>query len=64
MSRVCPITGKGPLSGNNRSHSVRATRRVWNANLQKYRININGKMVQVRMSARAYRSLTKSTKDE
>ena len=42
MSRVCPITGKGPLSGNNRSHSVRATRRVWNANLQKYRINING----------------------
>ncbi len=64
MSRVCPITGKGPLSGNNRSHSVRATRRVWNANLQKYRININGKMVQVRMSARAYRSLTKSTKGE
>lgn len=64
MSRVCPITGKGPLSGNNRSHSVRATRRVWNANLQKYRININGKMVQVRMSARAYRSLTKSTKAE
>ncbi len=64
MSRVCPITGKGPLTGNNRSHSVRATRRVWNANLQKYRISINGKMVQVRMSARAYRSLTKSTKGE
>lgn len=62
MSRRCPITGKGPLTGNNRSHSVRATRRVWNTNLQKYRIEINGKMVQVRMSARAYRSLTKSTK--
>jgi len=61
MSRKCPITGKGPLSGNNRSHSVRATRRVWNVNLQKYKININGKMVEVKMSARAYRSLNKST---
>jgi large subunit ribosomal protein L28 len=62
MSRVCPVSGKGPVSGNNRSHSVVATRRVWNVNLQKYEVNINGKMVQVRMSARAYRALNKSTK--
>jgi large subunit ribosomal protein L28 len=62
MSRVCPVSGKGPVSGNNRSHSVRATRRVWNVNLQKYKIEINGKMVEVRMSARAYRSLNKSVK--
>jgi large subunit ribosomal protein L28 len=48
------------LSGNNRSHSVRATRRVWNVNLQKYKLNINGKMVEVRMSARAYRALNKN----
>ena len=61
MSRVCPITGKGPMSGNNRSHSLRATRRRWNVNLQKYHIEINGKMVEVRMSARAYRTLMKST---
>lgn len=60
MSRVCPVSGKGPLSGNNRSHSVRATRRVWNVNLQKYKLNINGKMVEVRMSARAYRALNKN----
>ncbi|MCR5514600.1 MAG: 50S ribosomal protein L28, partial [Bacilli bacterium] len=33
MSRKCPITGKGPMSGNNRSHSVRATRRRWNVNI-------------------------------
>jgi large subunit ribosomal protein L28 len=50
------------MSGNSRSHSVRATRRVWNVNLQKYKVNINGKMVEVRMSARAYRSLNKSVK--
>lgn len=60
MSRVCPITGKGPISGNKRSHSLRATRRVWNVNLQKYRLNIDGKKVEVRMSARAYRMLNKS----
>src|SRR5574344_2697420 len=62
MSRVCPITGKGPMSGNNRSHSVRATRRIWNVNLQKFKLNINGKMVEVRMSARAFRTLNKSSK--
>jgi len=62
MSRVCQLTGKGPISGNNRSHSCIATRRVWNANLQKYKININGKMVTVRLSARAHRALMKNAK--
>ena len=62
MSRKCPITGKGPMSGNNRSHSVRATRRRWNVNIKTYKVNINGKMVEVKMSARAYRTLNKSIK--
>ncbi|MDO5330312.1 MAG: 50S ribosomal protein L28 [Bacillota bacterium] len=61
MSKKCPITGKGPLSGNNRSHSLRATRRRWNVNLQKYKVEVDGKMVTVKMSARAYRTLNKST---
>jgi len=61
MSRVCPITGKGPMTGNARSHSLIATRRRWNVNLQKYKIEIDGKPYTVRMSARAYRSLNKST---
>ena len=55
MSRFCPITGKGPLSGNTRSHSLRHTRRRWNVNLQKYKLEIDGQVVTVRMSARAYR---------
>jgi large subunit ribosomal protein L28 len=62
MSRYCPVTGKGPMSGNARSHSLRATRRRWNVNLQKYKINIDGKMVEVRMSARAFRTLNKTVK--
>jgi large subunit ribosomal protein L28 len=62
MSRFCPITGKGPLSGNTRSHSLRHTRRRWNVNLQKYKLEIDGQVVTVRMSARAYRTLQKSAK--
>lgn len=56
MARKCPISGKGPVSGNNRSHSLRATRRRWNVNLQTY--TINGQ--RVKMSTKAYRSLNKS----
>lgn len=59
MSRVCAITGKGPLSGNNRSHSLRATRRVQNPNLHTYKIEVDGKLVSVKMSARGYRILKK-----
>lgn len=32
------ITGKTPLFGNKRSHSLRATRRKWEPNLQNKRI--------------------------
>ena len=59
MSRVCPVTGKGPVSGNNRSHSLRATRRKWNTNLQLRTIVVDGRQIRVRMSTRAYRSLIK-----
>lgn len=60
MSRVCPVLGKGPISGNNRSHSLRATRRRWNTNLQKFQVEVDGKVMTVRMSARAYRTLNKT----
>ncbi|MBE4703792.1 50S ribosomal protein L28 [Spiroplasma platyhelix] len=55
MARKCAISGIGPLSGNNRSHAMNATKRKWNPNLQKVRIN--GKVVFV--SARTLRSLRK-----
>ena len=63
MSRVGPVTGKGPLSGNNRSHSLRATRRRWNCNLQTRTVVVDGKEMRVRMSTRAYRSLNKQYKE-
>ena len=63
MSRVSPVLGKGPLSGNNRSHSLRATRRRWNTNLQVRTVVVDGKEMRIRMSTRAYRSLNKQYKD-
>ena len=63
MSRVCPVLGKGPVSGNNRSHSLRATRSRWNTNLQVRTVVVDGKEMRIRMSTRAYRSLNKQYKD-
>ena len=62
MARVCPITGKGPISGNNRSHSLLATRRKWNVNLQPVKVNINGRVVTMKLSARAIKTLNKQSK--
>ena len=59
MARVCVITGKKPMSGNARSHSLRATRRKWGVNLQKVKLEINGRVQTVRISARALRTLKK-----
>lgn len=63
MSRVCEISGKGPFSGNNRSHSLRATRRKWNVNLQNATIMVDGKPTKVKVSARALRSLKAQAKN-
>ncbi|MEA4874134.1 50S ribosomal protein L28 [Anaerorhabdus sp.] len=57
MSKVCAVTGKKALSGNRRSHSLRATRRKWNVNLQKVKVMIDGKPQRIRISARALKTL-------
>ena len=62
MSRVCEISGKRALSGNNRSHSLRATRRKWNVNLQNVTIMVDGKPEKVRISARALKTLKAQAK--
>jgi len=60
MARTCIITGKGPMVGNNRSHSMIATRRRWGVNLQKVRLEINGVKKTVMVSARALKTLKKA----
>ena len=60
MARVCELSGRGPLSGNKRSHSLRPTRRKWNVNLHKVKVEVDGKVQRVYLSARALRTLKKT----
>ena len=57
MSRRCPITGKVPMSGFNVSHSMRHTRRKWNANIQTVRVvDENGTVRRANVCTRCIRS--------
>ena len=42
MAKVCHVCSKGPAFGNTRSHSMVATRRRFDPNLQRVRIDDNG----------------------
>ena len=54
MPRKCYVTGIGSVSGNNRPHSLKASRRTWKANLQKVRIkDEKGRVKRVYVSTRA-----------
>ena len=60
MSRRDQLTGKGPLSGNKRSHAMNHSRRVWNVNLQKVTIRTaDGQKATIRVSARTLKTLKK-----
>ncbi|MBF7095850.1 50S ribosomal protein L28 [Alkalibacter mobilis] len=56
MSRVCEVCGKGSVSGNQISHSVRHTKRVWLPNLQKVRAMVNGSPKRISVCTRCLRS--------
>lgn len=61
MARKCYVTGIGTVAGNQRSHSLQATRRTWKANLQKVRIKDDqGRVVRVYVSTRALRTMAKN----
>ena len=60
MSRKCQISGKGPMSGNTRSHALNSSRRKWNVNLQKATILVDGRPTTVKISAGELRTLRKS----
>jgi large subunit ribosomal protein L28 len=61
MSRVCQITGKKPLTGNNVSHANNRTKRRQLPNLQKKRIWLEDKKkwVTVKITTRALKTLDK-----
>ena len=52
MSKVCAVCGKKPGFGNNRSHSMVATKRRFNPNLQRVRVVLKGKPTRAYVCAR------------
>jgi len=61
MSKICQLSGKRPISGNNVSHSNRRTKRRFEPNLQKkkYYIPEIDKWVSLKLSTSAMRNINK-----
>ena len=61
MSRVCQVTGKRPLSGNNVSHAHNKTRRRFLPNLQSRRfwVETEQRWVKLRVSTSGLRIIDK-----
>lgn len=59
MSRVCELTGKGPMVGNNVSHANNKTKRRYLPNLNDVTLQSEtlGRGVKLRISAAALRSV-------
>jgi len=61
MSRVCQITGKKRMIGNNVSHSKRRTKREFAPNLRTKRFWLEGenRFIQLKVSAAGIRTISK-----
>lgn len=61
MSRVCQVTGKGPISGNNVSHANNKTRRRYLPNLHYRRLWVESEQrwVSLRLSSHGLRIIDK-----
>ena len=62
MSRVCQVTGKRPVSGNNVSHANNKTRRRFLPNLQSHRfwVEAEKRFVRLRVSSKGLRIIDKN----
>ena len=61
MSRVCQVTGKGPMSGNNVSHAHNKTKRRFLPNLHNHRFWVESekRFVKLRVSSQGMRIIDK-----
>tara|TARA_A100001035_G_C27570106_1_gene402744 strand:+ start:177 stop:413 length:237 start_codon:yes stop_codon:yes gene_type:complete len=61
MSKVCQVTGKKPMFGNNVSHAKNKTRRKFNVNLQKKKFWIpdENRYITLRLSMHGLRIINK-----
>jgi len=62
MAKVCQVTGKKPVAGNNVSHSHRRTRRRFLPNLQNHRFWVEGenRFVKLRLTTAGMRIIDKN----
>ena len=62
MSRVCKVTGKKPVTGNNVSHAHNNTRRRFLPNLHthKFWVESENRWVKIRLSAKGMRIIDKN----
>ena len=61
MSKVCQVTGKGPMSGNTISHSNRKTRRRFLPNVHNHRFFIpsQNRFVTLKVSSKGMKTIDK-----
>ncbi len=61
MSRVCQITGKKIITGNNVSHSKRRTKRKFYPNLfdKKFYLSEEDRWIKLKVSAKGIRTINK-----
>ena len=62
MSRVCQVTGKRPMAGNNVSHAKNRTRRRFEPNLQTHRfwVEEEKRFIKLRISTKGMRIIDKN----
>jgi large subunit ribosomal protein L28 len=62
MARVCDVTGKGPMTGNNVSHANNKTKRRFLPNLQyrRFWVETENRWVRLRVSSAALRLIDKN----
>ena len=62
MARVCQVTGKAPIVGNNVSHANNKTKRRFLPNLQRRRfwVESENRWVSLRLTANALRTIDKN----
>ncbi len=61
MSKICQVTGKKPMFGNNVSHANNKTRRKFNVNLQKKKFWLpeENRFITLRLSMHGLRIINK-----
>jgi large subunit ribosomal protein L28 len=66
MSKVCQVTGKRPVAGNNVSHAHNKTRRRFLPNLHTHRfwVESENRFIKLRLTAKGMRIIDKKGIDE